>query len=59
MVDLLFLYSGISLGEAEVAEDLQRGGLSLSRAKLRRLERLQMLRRDDSEVIAVIMGLFK
>ena len=43
-----------------VAEEVTtKGGLSLSRAKMKRLERLQMLRRDDDEIIALIMGLFK
>jgi len=37
----------------------QRGGSSLSRAKMRRLERLQMLRRDDDEIMALIARLLK
>ena len=37
----------------------QRGGSSLTLAQMRRLERLQMIQRDDEEVIAAIMDLLK
>ena len=42
-----------------VAQAAQKGGSSLTREQMRRLERLQLLRRDDEEVISLIMGLFK
>jgi len=59
LVSMLHL---VDVATAEGGEEIvaaARGGLSLSQAKMRRLERLQLLRRDDEEVINLIMGLFK
>jgi len=45
--------------EGGVAAATQRGGSSLTLEQMRRLERLQVIRRDDEEIINLLMGLMK
>lgn len=45
--------------EGGVEQALTRGGSSLSRQQMRRLERLQMIQRDDEEIINLIMGILR
>lgn len=54
---IIFTDTATASGGEEIAA--QRGGSSLSLRKMRELERLQMLQRDDDEIIALISRLME